>query len=90
MFPIKNGLKQMLYHHCFKIFALEYTIRKVQENQMELKLNGTYRLLVCADDVKLLEDDIDKIKKNKVKTDASKEVGLEENTEKKKYILLSC
>jgi hypothetical protein len=49
---------------------------------MELKLNGTHQLLVCADDIKLLEDDIDTIKKNtEVITDASKEVGLEVNTE---------
>jgi hypothetical protein len=30
-------------------FVLEYGICKVQENQMELKLNGTHQLLVYAD-----------------------------------------
>jgi hypothetical protein len=34
-------------------FALEYTIRKAQENQVGLKLNGTYRLLAYADDLNL-------------------------------------
>jgi hypothetical protein len=54
-----------------------------------LKLNGTHQLLVYADDVNLLGDNIDAIKKNReTLIDASKEVGLEVNTEKTKYMLL--
>jgi hypothetical protein len=43
-----------------------------------LKLKGTNQLLVFADDVNLLGDNIDAIKKNtKTLIDVSKEVGLE-------------
>jgi hypothetical protein len=64
-FPIQNGLKQgdALSYLIFNS-ALEYAIRKVQENQVGLKLNGIHRFLSYADDVNLLGDNIDTIKKN--------------------------
>jgi hypothetical protein len=48
-----------------------------------LKLNGTHQLLVYADGVNLLGDNIGTIKKNTESLiDANKEVGLEVNTDK--------
>jgi hypothetical protein len=38
-------------------FTLEYANRKVPENQVGLKLNGTHQLLTYADDVKLMGDE---------------------------------
>jgi hypothetical protein len=46
-------------------FALENAIRKVEGKQVELKLNGTHHLLVYADDVNLLEDNIRRYHKEK-------------------------
>jgi hypothetical protein len=53
-----------------------------------LKLNGTHQLLAYADDVNLLGDNIDMIKKNaETLSVASKEVDLEINVQKTKYML---
>jgi hypothetical protein len=65
-------------------------MRKVQESQVGLKLNGTHQLLVYADDVDLLGDDKETLKKNtETLIDASKEVSIEANIEKTKYMLAS-
>jgi hypothetical protein len=54
------------------------------------KLNGTHHLLLYADDLNLLSDNIGTIqKKTETLMDASKEVGLDENAENTKYMLLS-
>jgi hypothetical protein len=63
---------------------------KVKENWMVLKLNETHPLLVYANDVNLLGDNIDTIKKNTESIiDTSKEAGLEESTERTKCKLMS-
>ena len=121
MFPIKNRLKQcdalspLLFN-----FAPEYAIRRFQVKQNGLKLNGTYQLLVYADDVNplnaklnptchllallgahpilhvsrikvnILGGNIHSIKGNgDALIVASKEIGLEVNADKTKYMVMS-
>jgi sorting nexin-29 len=90
-FPIKNALKQgaglspLIFN-----FSLEYTIRRVQTNQEGLQLNGTDQLLVYADDVNMLGGSVHSIKKNAEDLMiASKEICLEVNGEKTKYMIMS-
>ena len=71
-------------------FALEYAIRKVQVKKDGLKLNGTHQLLAYADDVNILGGCVDTVKKNaEALVDATKEVGLEVNAHKTKYMTVS-
>jgi hypothetical protein len=89
-FPIHNGLKKgdTLSQLRFN-FALEYTIREVQRKQVGLKLSATHQFLSYSDGLSLLGDDIDTINTSTVTLiDAGKEVGLEVNVEKPKYMLV--
>jgi hypothetical protein len=63
---------------------LKHAIRRVQENQEGLILNGTHQLLAYADDVDIVGDAIQK--NTKALLDASKEVDLEANRGKSKYM----
>jgi hypothetical protein len=88
---IKNGLKQgdALSPLLFS-FVLEYAIRWIHASQECLKLNGTHQLVVYADDVNILGGSIHTIRKNTESLIiASKEIGLEVNTEKTEYVIMS-
>jgi hypothetical protein len=71
-------------------FALEYAIRKFQENEIGLELIGTYELLAYADVVNLLGDSKNTMKENtETLFGAGRDIGLEINAEKTKYMIMS-
>jgi hypothetical protein len=91
-FPVQNGLKQgdalspLLFN-----FALECAIGKVQENEIGLVLNGTHQLLVYADDANLWGDSVNtRIENIETLLESSRDIGLEINAEKTKYMIMSC
>ena len=70
--------------------GLEYAIRRVQENRIGLELNGKHRLLVYADDVNMLRENLQTIRENaEIFIKASKDIGIEVNSEKTKYMIIS-
>jgi hypothetical protein len=69
---------------------LEYTIRRVQVNQDGLGLNGAHQLLAYADNVNILGGRVHTVKENaKALVVAAKEIGLEVNADKTKYMVMS-
>jgi len=59
-------------------------------NQDGLKLNGTHQLLAYADDVHILGGSVHMVMENaEALVVATKEIGLEVNADKTKYMLMS-
>jgi sorting nexin-29 len=91
VFPIRNGLRQgdALSKLLFN-FLLQYAIRRVQVNQDGLKLNGTHQLLAYANDVNILGRSEQTVKeKAEALVVATKDIGLELNADKTKYMVMA-
>ena len=59
-------------------FALEYAIRRFQENRIELELNGKQELLIYADDFYILGENLQTItEKTEIFIKASKDISLD-------------
>jgi hypothetical protein len=62
----------MVYPHFFLTLLLNTPLRTSQKNHETMKMNGDHQLLVCAEDVNLLGENI---------TTRVKEAGLQINAE---------
>ena len=70
-------------------FALEYATKRVQATQEWLQFNGLYQRQVCVDDVSLLRENLNIIKKNSLALlVTSKQIGLEADTEETKFLFM--
>jgi hypothetical protein len=69
---------------------LEYAIKRVHLNQDGLKLNDLHQLLAYADDVNIMGGSVHTVKENvEALVAATKEIGLEVNADKTKYMVMS-
>ena len=68
--------------------ALEYAIRRFQEIRIGLELNGKHQLLVYADDINMLRENLQTVRENtEILIKTSKDICLEVNVEKTKYCI---
>jgi hypothetical protein len=72
------------------IVALEYTIRKVQENQAGLKLNAYIILQFLSGDEILLGSNTNNLSRTEAVTDNSKEMCLKANTDQTDVSSIEC
>ncbi|KAJ4445822.1 hypothetical protein ANN_12507 [Periplaneta americana] len=73
-----------------KACTYQYAIRKVQDNREGLELNGLHQLLVYAGDMNMLGENPQTIRENAgILLEANKEIVLEVNPEKTKYMIMS-
>ena len=78
------------YHLYFSTlnFTLEHAIRTVKKNSLEL--NGKHQLLVYADDVNMLGENVQTVRENaEIFIKVSKDIGVEVNYENTKYMITS-
>ena len=82
--------KEILFTFTLQLCSgLEYAIRSVQDNRISLELNGKHTLLVYTD-VNMLGENLQTIRENtEIFVKASKDIGLEINCEKTKYMITS-
>ena len=86
-FPIHCGLKQGdELSPLLSNFALEYAIRRAQENRMGLEFNGKHQLLVYTDGANTLGENLQTIREIFIK--GRKDISLEVNSKKTKYTII--
>jgi hypothetical protein len=70
--------------------SIAYSKAKVQVNQDGMKLNGAHQILAYADNVNILGGSVHTVRENaEALVVATKEIGLEVNTDTTKYMVMS-